>query len=175
MSNMQNSEKINRIGDKIYGVKETIGRLGERGTISKLVKIFSNKERDKRVVLGAIDNDDVALLDVGKGYMLVTTTDTMTISTHKPIGATFRQFGWYAASANLSDLAAKGAEPIGMMFAFGIPNDFYIDDLLEVAKGIKDCTNRYKTSVVGGDTKYNREFTITGIALGRVRKNEFIP
>jgi len=153
----------------------TISRLGERKTINKLVEIFSSKEDDKVVVLGACDNDDVALLDIGKGYLLVSTTDTMTISTHKPTGATFRQFGWYATAANLSDIACKGAVPIGMMFAFGIPRDFYIDDLLEVAKGIKDCTLRYKTSVIGGDTKYNREFTLTGVALGRVRKNEFIP
>ncbi len=154
--------------------RRTLGQLGERAAISALSAIFGKACNGKNVILGVNDNDDTALLDVG-GKGLATTTDTMTAATHMPEGASYRQFGWYAAAANLSDLASKGAKPIGMLFAFGIPNDFLIDDLMSVARGISSCGSKYRAPIVGGDTKWNREFTIAGMALGIIEEKEFMP
>jgi thiamine monophosphate kinase len=77
--------------------------------------------------------DDAAILDVPTGTRLVVSTDTTTEDVHfrrawlAPI-----EIGWRAAMAALSDLAAMGAEPLGVLIALGAPAswDGALDEVL---------------------------------------------
>jgi thiamine-monophosphate kinase len=81
------------------------------------------------------------------------------------------QMGWMSVAVNLSDIAAMGAQPAGVLIAAGLPPEvdtYFIDELFS---GFGDCARFYGTKILGGDTDAHQELTITGCALGFVEKD----
>ncbi|HZB85350.1 MAG TPA: thiamine-phosphate kinase [Gaiellaceae bacterium] len=75
----------------------------------------------------------------------------------------WRDLGYKAAAVNLSDLAAMGAEPEGLLVSLALPPDTSAGDVLELYEGL----NEPGVPVVGGDT-VAAPATFLGItALGR--------
>jgi thiamine-monophosphate kinase len=133
--------------------------IGERDLIRRISEI-----------LGGVENDDCAVIDAGDRY-LVATTDMLHRKTDFPDIMNPWQMGWMAVAVNLSDIAAMGAEPTGILIAAGLPPEadlYFIDELFS---GFADCTAYYGTRVLGGDTDSHQELTITGTALGFVEKD----
>ena len=133
--------------------------LGERELIRRISEI-----------LGGVENDDCAVIDAGERY-LVATTDMLHRKTDFPDIMNPWQMGWMAVAVNLSDIAAMGAEPAGVLIAAGLPAQadlYFIDELFS---GFGDCAAYYGTRIIGGDTDSHEELTITGTALGFVEKD----
>lgn len=126
----------------------------------------------KANVLGL--SDDCAALPWGEHYLLAT-TDTFAESTHFPRGMSMAQRGRMACAASLSDIAAKGGEPLGLLLALGLPAEFPAADLEEVVRGFAALAEEHGAEVLGGDTKPARELTLSIAALGRVAKEELLP
>ena len=131
------------------------------------------RERDliRRIseILGGVENDDCALIEAGERY-LVATTDMLHRQTDFPEIMNPWQMGWMAVAVNLSDIAAMGAEPAGLLMAVGLPPEadlYFIDELFS---GFRDCAAYYGTRILGGDTDSHQELTVTGTALGWVEK-----
>ena len=117
-----------------------------------------------------MENDDCAVIDAGDRY-LVATTDMLHQKTDFPDIMNPWQMGWMAVAVNLSDIAAMGAEPAGVLIAAGLPPEadlYFIDELFS---GFGDCAAFYGTRILGGDTDSHQELTITGTALGFVEKD----
>ncbi len=134
------------------------GALGERDLILRISEI-----------LGGVENDDCALIDAGERY-LAATTDMLHKRTDFPDIMNPWQMGWMAVAVNLSDIAAMGAQPAGVLIAAGLPPEadlYFIDELFS---GFRDCASYYGTRIIGGDTDSHQELTITGTALGFVEK-----
>ncbi len=110
--------------------------------------------------------DDAAILDVPVGTRLVVSTDTSTEDVHfrrswlHPI-----EIGWRAAMAALSDLAAMGAEPLGVLIALGAPPT-WDSDLDEVLHGVGDACSAAKVPIIGGDTTRSPVLTLGITVLG---------
>lgn len=133
--------------------------LGERELIRRISEI-----------LGGVENDDCAVIDAGERY-LVATTDMLHRKTDFPDIMNPWQIGWMAVAVNLSDIAAMGAEPAGVLIAAGLPPEadlYFIDELFS---GFGDCAAYYGTRIIGGDTDSHQELTVTGTALGYVEKD----
>ena len=133
--------------------------IGERELIMRISEI-----------LGGVENDDCAVIDAGDRY-LVATTDMLHRDTDFPDIMNPWQMGWMSVAVNLSDIAAMGAEPAGVLIAAGLPSDvdlYFIDELFS---GFGDCASFYGTRILGGDTDSHQELTITGTALGFVEKD----
>ncbi len=143
-----------------------LSELGERSIVASLIKKF---DPNGIYALG----DDTAILDYGKENLLIT-TDTICHKTHIPENAKPQDIGWYAAAINLSDIAAMGGRPLGMLFSLGLPASTSTKWLDELTDGIQECCSKFKVPVLGGDTKENDTITITGIALGTVPKSEIL-
>jgi len=141
--------------------------LGERQAIHLISKILS--EGDIAIGIG----DDCAALEFGDDYLLVS-TDMITEKTHIPDVMTPWQIGWFIVAINLSDIAAKGGQPLGLVLSLGLTKDTTELFLKELTKGANDCSTKYGTTIVGGDTKENSQITICGTAFGNVRKDEFM-
>ncbi len=159
-------------------MKETkVSSIGERALISRLSEIFNapdgEERRQEEVLIGA-GSDDCAVLDLKGEDYLVVTTDMLHMTTDFPEGMTPWQMGWMSAAVNLSDIAAMGAEPTGLLMAIGMPSDTEIAFVEELAKGIQACAAFCGTSVIGGDLDTHAELTITGTALGRVKKSQLL-
>ena len=63
--------------------------------------------------------DDAAVLDVG-GTMLVLTHDMIVEGVHFLPGDPPQDVAWKLVAVNLSDLAAKGARPIGVLLGYAL-------------------------------------------------------
>src|SRR5207237_9464311 len=78
-------------------------------------------------------------------------------------GISWRDLGWRAAAVNLSDLAASGAAPVGLIVTFGAPGDAKLDDVLELYAGIAESG----VPVLGGDATRSPQILLNVTALGR--------
>src|ERR1700744_1199051 len=112
--------------------------------------------------------DDAALRTALPGD-LVLTKDALVAGVHffaeDPPGAIARK----ALRVNLSDLAAKGAEPLGFLLALALPPDWTADWLADFAKGLGEDGAAYACPLFGGDTvKTPGPLMVSITALGRV-------
>ncbi len=96
--------------------------------------------------------DDAALLKPPPGDDLVLTTDALVAGVHffadDPPDAIARK----ALRVNLSDLAAKGARPLGFLLALALPGDWREDWLKAFAAGLASDAKAYDCPLAGGDT-----------------------
>ncbi|HEY9206569.1 MAG TPA: thiamine-phosphate kinase [Candidatus Methanoperedens sp.] len=145
--------------------------LDERELVSHIAGLLGKPGLN--VIEGA-GEDDCAVLDIGGEDYLLVTTDMLHRKTDFPLQMTAWQIGWMSAAVNLSDLASKGARPLGLLMAIGIPPDTELGFIDEMVKGIGECASRHGTQVIGGDTDSHDELTITGTALGLVKKELLI-
>jgi thiamine-monophosphate kinase len=135
-----------------------INDIGERQLIRRISEI-----------LGGIVNDDCAVVDAGDRF-LVATTDMLHRKSDFPEIMTPWQIGWMTVAVNLSDIAAMGAEPSGVLIAAGIPQETDLYFIDEMFCGFGECANIYGTQVLGGDMDSTDELTLTGCAFGFVEK-----
>jgi thiamine-monophosphate kinase len=102
--------------------------------------------------------DDAAVLEGG----IAITADVLVEGVHFDRSRLSpANIGRRAAAANLSDLAAMGARPLGLLASFGIPEGF--EDVVELAAGI----SAYGVPLAGGDLSRAPVLTIAVTAVGR--------
>ena len=76
--------------------------------------------------------------------------------------------GWLLATINLSDLAAAGAEPEGLVAATApLPPDTPVHTLKRIMDGVDACATEHGTRVLGGDIGEGRELRLSATAVGR--------
>ncbi|MGB3469788.1 MAG: thiamine-phosphate kinase [Erythrobacter sp.] len=106
--------------------------------------------------------DDCAVLNFG-GEALILTHDMMAEDTHFLPEANMADVAWKLVAMNLSDLASKGAEPIGVLLgaSLGKDDEGFID-------GLRDALSVYDCPLLGGDTISATGASTFGItAIGR--------
>lgn len=113
--------------------------------------------------------DDTAQLDVAAGRLILT-SDTMVERIHFRPHDPAASVGWRLAAVNLSDLAAKGATPVGCLLNYSLSGDAHWD--ADFLAGLNDVLTRYAMPLIGGDTVAMphgsaRSFTLT--AIGRAQ------
>lgn len=141
--------------------------IGERKAIEMVSRILS-----KGTVPVGI-GDDCAALEIGDDYLLIT-TDMMTQRTHAS-RASAKQMGWYLVAVNLSDIGAKGGQPLGLVTALGLPKGTHVSFLQELSRGMNACAKEFGTTIIGGDTKESKEVSLAATAFGTVPKENFMP
>jgi thiamine-monophosphate kinase len=104
--------------------------------------------------------DDAALLADG----VVVTQDTLVEGVHFTFDrVSWRDLGFRAAAVNLSDLAASGAAPDGLLVSLGAPGETTLESVLELYEGIAETG----IDVVGGDTTAADRLYLSVTAVGR--------
>ena len=96
--------------------------------------------------------DDAALLEPPAAHDLVLTADALVGGVHffedDPPGLIARK----ALRVNLSDLAAKGAQPLGFLLSLALPRGWREDWLAAFAGGLRADAEAYGCPLAGGDT-----------------------
>ena len=124
--------------------------LGELGLLAEL---------ERRGLAQSI-GDDAAQLREG----LVVTQDVLVERVHFRLDwISWRDLGWRAAAVNLSDLAASGADPEGLLVTLAAPGETELHHILELYEGIAETG----VAVVGGDLSSAEELILGVTALGR--------
>lgn len=96
--------------------------------------------------------DDCAVVTPPEGCDLVLTTDTIIGNVHFFADDPAHAVASKALRVNLSDLAAKGAAPLGYLLSLALPQDVGQDWLTEFAEGLRGDGQRYDCPMLGGDT-----------------------
>jgi thiamine-monophosphate kinase len=96
--------------------------------------------------------DDAAALTPPPGSDVVLTTDGVIAGVHFFADDAPENIGRKALRINLSDLAAKGASPLGFLMAVALPSGFEETWLAAFAAGIGADAERYACPLLGGDT-----------------------
>lgn len=106
--------------------------------------------------------DDCALLEIG-GETLVLTHDMMVEGVHWLPGQDPADVAWKLVATNLSDLAAKGAEPVGVLLGYSLGADD-----ARFVQGLRDALATFDAPLLGGDTVSNPLAQAHGLtAIGR--------
>ncbi|MFN2635710.1 MAG: thiamine-phosphate kinase [Gemmatimonadaceae bacterium] len=114
--------------------------------------------------------DDAAILQVPPGENVVVTTDTSVEGVHfKREWLNHFEIGYRATVASLSDLAAMGARPLGIVIALTLP-DADRTDARALAVGIREGASAVLCPIVGGDLTSGKTLSLTITALGSVRR-----
>jgi thiamine-monophosphate kinase len=96
--------------------------------------------------------DDAAAITPPPGHDLVLKTDGLIAGVHffpdDPADGVSRK----ALRVNLSDLAAKGAVPLGFLLSLALPKDFSEDWLAAFTQGLAADADDYRCPLLGGDT-----------------------
>jgi len=115
--------------------------------------------------------DDAALYRPRAGEELVLTTDLLAAGIHFFADDPPDLIARKALRVNLSDLAAKGAEPVGYLLALALPGDWTEAWIRRFAAGLAADQKQYGISLLGGDTsRASGGLTIAVTAIGRVPK-----
>jgi thiamine-monophosphate kinase len=102
---------------------------------------------------GAMDlTDDAAVLTPPPGRQLVLTADAMVAGVHFLPDDPSDLVGRKLLRVNLSDLAAKGAEPLGYLMTVSTPKDTPEAWFAGFAAGLAQDQATYRVTLLGGDT-----------------------
>ncbi|MBW4613921.1 MAG: thiamine-phosphate kinase [Desmonostoc vinosum HA7617-LM4] len=139
--------------------------IGEQGLLEKLQRFCPSE----------IVGDDAAVLVTTPEQSLVVTTDMLIDGVHFSNATTSPEdAGWRAAAANLSDLAAMGATPIGITVGLGLPGEVSVSWVERLYQGMTECLQQYNTPIVGGDLVRSPIITLAITAFGQVDPNLII-
>jgi thiamine-monophosphate kinase len=119
--------------------------------------------------------DDAATIAVPRGQELVVTADAIVEGVHFLRGDPADKVAQKALRVNLSDLAAKGAKPLGYLLVLSLPKHVRRDWLLAFAKGLAKDQRTFGIALLGGDTTATPgPLSIAITALGSVPKGTMI-
>src|SRR5262249_42431709 len=96
--------------------------------------------------------DDAAAIAPPAGRDLVLTTDGVISGVHFFPDDSPEAVARKALRINLSDLAAKGAEPLGFLMAVALPRDYAPDWVERFAHALAEDAAFYRCPLLGGDT-----------------------
>ena len=136
-----------------------------------------------QLILGSLDQmpnmpipfgDDASGVDLGNNKLAVINMDMLVKKTDVPQGMSLWQAARKAVIMNISDLAAKGAKPVGLLASIGVPSELTKTDIQQIGKGLNAGAREYDTYVLGGDTNQAPDLIISCMALGICNKNNLI-
>lgn len=97
-------------------------------------------------------SDDAAFIKPPPGCDLVLKTDAIVGGVHFFVEDAADMVARKALRVNLSDVAAKGAKPLGFLLSLALPSDIGEEWLKKFAEGLRDDAETYGCPLFGGDT-----------------------
>jgi thiamine-monophosphate kinase len=138
------------------------------GEFDVITRYFSSLGSGEFVDLSV--GDDAAALIVPPNSELIVSTDSSVLDTHFTDDLFPEDVGYKAVASAVSDLAAMGAEPVGMTLALTVPS---VDDLWlhGLSQGLARACHEYRLPLVGGDTTRG-PLSLTLTVMGFCPRNE---
>jgi len=118
--------------------------------------------------------DDASAVDMGHDKLAVINMDMLVGKTDVPKTMSLWQSARKAVIMNISDLAAKGAQPIALLASLGVPPDLTETDIQQIGKGLNAGAREYNAYILGGDTNEASDLIISCMALGVCSKHHLI-
>ena len=141
------------------------GKVPEEVLIRSVLNTIGHRRRE--VLVGPAVGQDCSAAAVDEGDVIVLSTD--------PITGTSRGLGRLGTLITTNDIAAAGAEPVGIMMTLLLPEGFEEEALAALMAEAEETCQAINVEIMGGHTEMtdavNRPvITVTGI--GRIRRDK---
>lgn len=142
------------------------------GVLDDILRKAGTADADPRLLVGNADRDDAAVMDLGDGTAIVSTTDFF-----MPVVDDARDFGRITAANAISDVYAMGGTPLMAVAILGWPINMLSPELAaEVILGAQEICREAGIPLAGGHSIDAPEplfgLAVTGrVAIGHIRKN----
>jgi len=146
-----------------------VEELGERKIIELILECL-----DQMPNMPVPFGDDVSAIDIGRGELAVIKTDMLVRKTDVPPAMNLWQAARKAVVMNISDLAAKGVQPLALLASIGVPRGLLKKDIQQIGKGLNAGAREYNTYILGGDTNEASDLVISCAVLGICQKRHLI-
>ncbi len=140
-------------------------RLGPGGEFDRIRRIAA--------ALGPVApdlGDDCAVLPAGGGEVVLSTDLSVEGVHFRTDWLGFEEIGWRAAAGALSDLAAAGAAPVGLLTSVGAPRGVDEVRVVELMRGVGAAVAAVGGVVLGGDLSASPHWVVDVTVVGRAAR-----
>ena len=135
-----------------------VGKVSE--TVLKRSVFKQLKTKRSEVLIGPSIGEDCCVIGLEADEAMVLSTD--------PITGTTQNLGDLAVHITLNDLAAGGAEPIGLLLTLLLPEGYSEKDLKVLMKEVAERSEEFGVQVIGGHTEVTKAvnqpvISVTGV------------
>jgi thiamine-monophosphate kinase len=151
---------------------KNMDQIIENKVINSWVRHFSRSPHQ----INEPHESDAELMKINgnESHFLAVTIDSVSEEINEGLYHDPFTMGWVTVMSNFSDLAAVGAEPLGIVISISLEhrrNKKFKDG---IAKGIDAACQELGVFVLGGDTNTARNISLTGCAIGFVPREKKI-
>jgi thiamine-monophosphate kinase len=116
--------------------------------------------------------DDCALIPLGSTTLAVSIDSSLEDVHFRTDWLDFKEIGFRAAGAALSDLAADGATPVGVLVSLGVPatQKKGHDPAAEIMAGVATMAKNLETRVLGGDLTRSDKYMVDVCVIGTTER-----
>ncbi len=152
------------------GASQKLSDVGEKAFIRDFIKPFFNLADDPAGV-----GDDCAMVSFGDEVVLLSTDRVPSDLTALRLGILdYPGLGNYLARLNLSDIAACGGHPVGLLLNLGLPSLIEYEDVQALCRGFESCAKRHGATVLGGDVTSASELSLSATSIGRAHRKHVL-
>ena len=143
--------------------------MGERKIIEYIVKCIDPMPR-----MPLPFGDDASAIELDTDKLAVISTDMLVRKTDIPRTMNLWQAARKAVIMNISDIAAKGTQPIAILVSIGVTPELTKTEIKQIGKGLNSGSREYGAYMLGGDTNETSDLIISCMALGLCNKSQLI-
>lgn len=149
---------------------KSLQQLGEFGLIREIKRWITPSNPDLIQGIG----DDVAVVQFGREYLLLT-TDVLIEDIHfERIWTNPYLLGKKSLAVNLSDIAAMGGIPKYFLISLGVPQTLSFTFISNFYRGLKEEAKKFDVDLIGGDTSLSKKLMINICLIGQGKREKLI-
>lgn len=80
--------------------------------------------------------------------------------------------GWMSVTVTMSDLAAVGADALGLLLGLQVPRSHSDKWIEQFVKGVNSACSAYKVSILGGDTSFDDTISVNTTGIGTIQNSK---
>lgn len=148
----------------------SMSKIGEKALIRDFIKPLFNAGDDPHGV-----GDDCAIVQAGNECVLLSTDRVPADLVAFRLGILDHEgLGDYLARLNVSDIAACGGRPVGLLLNLGLPATMDYEDVKDLCRGVKRQAVKCGCEVIGGDITSSSELSISATSIGLARRGQVL-
>lgn len=134
-----------------------------RGMIERIAEITGD---------GSELGDDCAVIPLGSTNVAISIDNSLENVHFRTDWLDFKEIGFRAAGSALSDLAAEGARPLGVLVSLGVPAAGHkgTDPAADIMAGVATMVHNLEVKVLGGDLTRSEQYIIDVCVVGEAER-----
>jgi thiamine-monophosphate kinase len=116
--------------------------------------------------------DDCALIPLGATTLAISIDNSLENVHFRTDWLDFKEIGFRAAGSAMSDLAAEGATPLGVLVSLGVPQEGKngTDAAADIMAGVATMAHNLAAKVLGGDLTRSEQYIVDVCVIGEVER-----